>query len=489
MTSPISTPLVPTVAQRAVRSTGTGQYSDLGLLNRLIREHDVERVQLEALLRYYNGQQPLSYMHPELLALIGDRVRQLVLNWPRLVVDALEERIDLQGFRLGGSGTVDRELKRIFQLNNLDAGYQQAHITAMAMRRAYTIVAPNIDDPAHPVVSVESPLHVHVELEPATRQVIAAVKRWQMPTMLGISAVPVQFATLYRPNVTVYYIAMGGGWQELARYTHNLGRPPVIPIVNRPQLWAPLGVSELDDIIPISDAACKVATDMMISGEFHAMPRRWALGFDADDFVDQQGNEISTWQTMAGKLWTSTKTRTEDGAEVGQFSEASLNNFHETLRALAVQVGAVSGLPMHNLGYSSDNPASAQGINAASERHIKRAERRETGFAQGWEETAQTVLMVRDGVLSNDAREMESVWADAAAPTFAAKADAVVKLYSADHLVTRRTARKTLGYTDAQIRDMEQEDSQDAQRVLTAPAEMFGPKPDNTAEATSDQPG
>lgn len=43
------------------------------------------------LLDYYEGTQNHSYMHPEL-------VRQVVINWPRLVVDALEERIDPQGF-------------------------------------------------------------------------------------------------------------------------------------------------------------------------------------------------------------------------------------------------------------------------------------------------------------------------------------------------------------------------------------------------------
>lgn len=45
-----------------------------------------------------------------LLELPGDRLRHVVLNWPRVVVDALEERIGWLEFRLG-----------------LDAGYQQAH--------------------------------------------------------------------------------------------------------------------------------------------------------------------------------------------------------------------------------------------------------------------------------------------------------------------------------------------------------------------------
>ncbi|WP_308258594.1 recombinase family protein [Saccharothrix obliqua] len=81
-----------------------------------------------------------------------------------------------------------------------------------------------------------------------------------------------------------------------------------MPIVNRPRTrrrrTAPprLGRSELAAVLPLSDAACKVATDMMISGEYHAMPRRYALGFDKEDFVDAQGNTLTPWEAVAGVL-------------------------------------------------------------------------------------------------------------------------------------------------------------------------------------------
>ena len=58
-------------------------------------------------------------------------MRQLVINWPRQVVDALEERIDLDGFRLGGQSAIDEDLDHIWQYHDLDAGYQQAHVTSI----------------------------------------------------------------------------------------------------------------------------------------------------------------------------------------------------------------------------------------------------------------------------------------------------------------------------------------------------------------------
>ena len=56
-----------------------------------------------------------------------------------------------------------------------------------------------------------------------------------------------------------------------------------------------------------------------------------------------------------------------------------------------------------------------------------------------------------------EALRVESQWADAATPTFVSQADAIIKLYSADKLLPRRFARRALGYSDTDIRDMEAE--------------------------------
>jgi hypothetical protein len=35
---------------------------------------------------------------------------------------------------------------------------------------------------------------------------------------------------------------------------HNLGRLPMVPLVNRPRILRPDGVSEFHDVLPIADA-------------------------------------------------------------------------------------------------------------------------------------------------------------------------------------------------------------------------------------------
>ena len=371
-----------------------GSTSPYEWISRLTRSHDTEISELERLDAYFEGSQQLSYMHPELQHRLGDRVRQLVVNWPRLLVDSLVERLAIAGFRLGAQSKRDEELWRIWQYNDRDAGYQQAHTDAMVMRRSYVIVGSNEKDPETPLITVESPLQVHAELDPRTRRVRAAVKRWSDTTPDGERE---WHATLYLPDETVSFTRDTNGWRLTDVDEHELGTVPVVPVVNRPRVMRPLGESELVDVIPLSDAACKVATDMMVSAEFHAMPRRYALGFDQEDFTDAERRPLTPWEAVAGLVWATPKSPREDGVAVGQFPEANLSNFHETLNALARLVASISGLPPHFLGYSTENPASAEAIRSSEARLVKRAERRHRGFESAWEQVLRLVYLVRDG--------------------------------------------------------------------------------------------
>jgi hypothetical protein len=92
---------------------------------------------------------------------------------------------------------------------------------------------------------------------------------------------------------------------------------------------------------------------------------------------------------------------------------------------------------------------------------------------------AQRILHVRDGRVPEEATQVETQWMDPATPTFAAQADAVVKLYSADKLLPRRSARRALNYSDAQIQDMEAEDQEAYARAAGGDLAVgYGPKPD-----------
>jgi hypothetical protein len=295
--------------------------------------------------------------------------------------------------------------------------------------------------------------------------VAAAVKRWSEEPPPG-QAGRVDHATLYLPNQTVWYVKDGGRWlvddDAGGIDEHELGMVPVVPLVNRPRIKRPSGTSELADVIPLSDAACKIATDMMVSAEFHAMPRRYALGFGPEDFQDQDGNPVSTWSKIAGRIWATEKS-SQDGAAVGQFPEANLSNFHATLNQLAKLVSSLTGLPPQFLGEATQNPPSADAIRSSETRLVKRAERRQRQFGGSWERTQRLVYRVATGEWNPKLIRLETLWRDASTPTVAQATDAAMKRYQGGVVPLRQT-RRDLGYTDVQITQMEGEDAEQVAR-------------------------
>lgn len=428
---------------------------------RLTQAHDKALPELRLMDAYYEGTQPLSYLAPEIQAELNDRMRQVVIAWPQLIVDALDERLDIEGFRYAKSGSTEEDLWAIWQANALDEGSQQAHVDAMALRRAYAIVGTNDDDESTPLITPESALEVYAERDPRTRREVAAIKRWEEPSSGG--AAPTKSAMLYLPNSRVQFEQQKGKWTVVDQDDHGLGQLQVVTLANRPRLKYMDGTSELRAIIPLSDAACKIASDMMVSAEYHAMPRRWGTGMSLDDFADENGQPLGALSAVAGKMWANGNKE----AKFGQFPEAQLTNFHDTINSLARLVAAISGLPPAFVGLATAQPPSADAIRAGEARLVKRAERRQRAFGEAWERVMRLTLLLRDGSLDPKAQSLETVWADAATPTYAQKADAVTKLHAAGILPTEQ-AWEDLGYSAEQRERMRQMQDEALTRMTAA---------------------
>jgi hypothetical protein len=83
------------------------------------------------------------------------------------------------------------------------------------------------------------------------------------------------------------------------------------------------------------------------------------------------------------------------------------------------------------LGYTTDNPASADAIRSTEAKLVKRSERRIRRFGAAWQQAMRLALWVRDGEPPDKTRRIETVWRNPATPTVAAQVDATVKLVQA----------------------------------------------------------
>lgn len=398
---------------------------------------------------YYEGEQPLKYMSEAMREEIGETVAELVINWARFVADAYENRLDVEGFRYGDMDSGDEDLWSWWQYNNMDEKSQQAHLDSVALSRSYVTIGSNPETGLPPINSIESPFQMWAQRDPATQRVTAAIKRWK-------DLDDIEHALVYTPMETSEFVQSKGAWAKGEfQDPHKFGVVPVVPLVNRPRVLRPNGTTEFKDLLPLADAANKMATDMMISGEFHAMPRRWAFGLTQKDFEDPNGRRVTAWQQIKSRIWANENPN----VKVGQFAEADLANFHSTIKLLAQLASQMAALPPHYMGFVGDNPASADAIRSSETQLVKRIERKHTFLGGAHEDVQRINLMFMRGKPELEMRDysLETVWRDPSTPTESQKADAAQKKYESK-IVPLEQTRIDLGYSETQRKQMRQMD-------------------------------
>ncbi|WP_018686524.1 phage portal protein [Actinokineospora enzanensis] len=414
---------------------------DLSVLHELRQRLAATASRTRRLDAYYDGAQRLAALGlglpPEMRRL------QVVVNWPRLTVDSLAERLDLEGFRLAGAAETDERLWSWWQANGLDDESGLAHLEALITGRAYITVGPGDDGADTPVITPESARSMIADVDPRTRAVRSALRLYTSRSGGELSA------TLYLPDRTVYYDRGRSGWRVVDLIAHKLGRVPVVPLINRARIGDRHGRSEMDDVIGLTDAACRTMTNLGGAQELLAVPQRYVLGAGRSDFVNEAGEPIPAWEAYIGRILA----LGNENAKVGQFAAADLRNFVEVVNLYARLVAALSGLPPHFLGLSTDNPASADAIRSGETRLVKRAERRARAFGSAWEESMRLGMLIVDGEIPPHAARLESIYRDPATPTYAAKADAVSKLV-ASGILPISAAWEELGYSAEQRRKL-----------------------------------
>lgn len=388
--------------------------------------------------RYFEGSQRLEQIGlavpPEL------RRFETIVNWARTAVESVEERCDVKTLMLPGQDIADAGLQEGWEANNLESESHLLQTESLVYGRSYLSVGANEDDPDHPLMSVESAREMAVRVDPRTRRVVAALRLYG-----GTEADPQPvYATLYQPDVTLWLERGTGGWVEVGRDQHNLGRVPVVPFLNRRRLGSWLGESEIRDAIPLVDAAARSLTNLQIAAETHSVPQKWVLGMTRGDFVDSSGNPIPAWESYFSAIWANQNP----DAKVGQFSASDLSNFHATVNHYASLIAGLYGLPMRYLGQNTANPPSADGIRADEARLVKRAERKMSAWGDQYGRAFALYLRIRDGVWS-DGNRIKVEWHDAATPTIAARTDSVQKLTGGAAILSVEGGWDELGWSEA----------------------------------------
>lgn len=397
---------------------------------------EAEQPQLARLDAYYEGRQPLAFLSPEAKEQLGGRLDRMTSNIGRLAVNALAERLRVVGFRRAGQPAP--ELWSLWTESDMDQLAPVAHREALALGRSYALVWAAPD--GRPRITVESARQVWHAVDPGSRETIAAVKRWETKRTTE--------AVAYFPDQIIRYRSDTPGAQSGFRVVDSIDNPlgtvPVVAFSNGDRLLD-RGVSELRDLLPLLDALTKLLTDLMTASEYFARPRRWATGIELVE--DEEGEEQSPFPE-GDRLMVSESP----DSKFGSLPASDLAAYDAAVEVILSQVSAISALPPHHLGTTTENPSSADAIRASEAGLTARAEARQATFGRSWEHVMRLAHGVATGV-DPAGVDVAVQWADPATRSVAQEADAVVKLYAAG-LLPATYALARLGYTADEIAEI-----------------------------------
>ena len=412
----------------------------------------------ERLKAYFQGRARLDALGVSLPPQV--RVLELVVDWPRITVEALEDRLTVEGFTLAGSSdTIDRYW-RWWQANRMDQIAPMIHTEALAQGLAWALVGKGPGDV--PRITAHSRKHVRANINKATGDVEEA--------LLTFHRGGEWWRAHYTPGTTTYYGRTGLGTWALADpdgkgkpvRDSGLGSVPLVPYVNRASIENRLGESEMTDTIRYTDAASRTITNLQVGQELVGMPTKYAVGVKPDDFKGSDGTAKTAYEAYLGHMLTAANT----AAKFGILQGGDLTQLHSTVKLYAQLVSGATGLSLNSLGITSDaNPTSGDAVNALERRHVKRAEKKQIIFGESHESVMRLCDELVSGTSAPEAWEVETNWRPAATPTLQSVSQAAVQLVQAG-IIPPAVARDMVGLTEQQKRIAKQYDALDPQRAF-----------------------
>lgn len=330
---------------------------------------------------YYRGDFPLPWLAPQ----AADDFRRILkmsrANYIGLVVDAMCERMAVEGFFVtedtDGNAEIDTknddplatdsQMQRIWQANNLDTLFDQGLLEAAITGTSYLMIEPNQADPRTPHIYVEHSSQVVIAFEAGTnrRVAMAALKVWVDEWTGQI------FATLYRPGSIHKFKTNGKDQANFMiqspsgvfenrlmpiwnlRSTDNsegpnrLGYVPLFELPNNPRLLSG-GQSEIYDLTDTQDRIVKTIVDRLMTQDYGAFPQKWASGWPEED---ASGNPTPPIAVGRDRMITTEVAETK----FGQFTAADIDGYLAAMQQDVTDMASRSRTPAQYLLGSMNN--------------------------------------------------------------------------------------------------------------------------------------
>lgn len=441
------------------------------ILRHLYAEIVRRRRVVERAHSYYDGDHRLAFASEKFLEAFGGLFGAFADNWCAIVVDAVEERLGVQGFRVDKNGQADEDAHRIWQANELDLqammGHNDGLVGGSFCVTAWQRGVAGAADEKTPEITVESAAQSIVWSHPKQPlRRTAGLRLWMddddyehaelfLPARVHLfRSKAKRTGAIVNPSKVQW---IGETHRDLAKdldhessMANPLGVVPMVEFVNRPRLtrsrrvgWA--AHSEISSVIPLNDAANKLMADMIVASEFAAYPQRFVTGWEPD--TDEDTDEViePEFRSGPGRTWWAES----DEAKFGAFPTVSISQYVEAIELLVQHIASISSTPPHYLRASADR-LSGESLKSAETGLVAKVRRKATVWGAGWEEVMRIAGKVAGIPALAEADRMETIWKDPETRTESEHVDAVMKKQTLN--VPDEQLWEELGYTPEQIR-------------------------------------
>lgn len=421
---------------------------------------DAQSMEAQRMNDYYEGRHSLLFAQDKFRNAYGKLIGRFADNFCSLIVDAVAERLQVDGFRMTNDPEADLQAWEIWQRNDMDSRASTAMIESLVAARSFATVWGDAD--GRPIIELEdaSELTVWGESEMDRRTPQMALKRW-------MDEWGTWHARLWTP--TASYRMSGtaklGSWGDYEVTPNPLGIVPVVELANRPRLRLDPS-SELSLVAPIQDAINKVVRDALVASEFAAYPQRWVTGLEIQEDEDGQPKK-PPFDPALDRMF-----QAEDSSvNFGQFQAADLGNYVKLVDTLVQHLATVSRVPFHYFLINGGQAPSGEAIASAEAGLVAKVRDRQMHFGEAWERVMRLAFRVMDDP-RGQAYEAETIWRDPEYRTEGQHVDALLKLRTLG--IPLQQLWEDAGYTPAQIERFEELRRSEAMLSAGATAAAFG---------------
>lgn len=298
----------------------------------------------------------------------------VALGWCGKAVDSIADRLVFDGFK-----NDNLNLNEIYNLNNRDILTDSSTLSALISSCSFIYISP--DENGYPRLQNIDGSNATGELDPITyllREGYAVLERNKQDE-------PILEAHFIK-GYTLYYER----GRLIDSRSNNAPYPLLVPVINRPDAVRPFGHSQISRAcMEITQSALRTLKRTEISSEFYSFPQKYILGLDNSADWDKKKASMSEFLKI-------TMGENGDKPTVGQFQQQSMTPYADQMKMLASLFSGETGLTIDDLGFPSDNPASAEAIKSAHENLRLKARKAQRTFGTGFLSAGYLAACLRD---------------------------------------------------------------------------------------------